>query len=124
MKLFLLLSALSILVLSASDCNDKKVSEKYKGKLEIAGICMNYTIRITEGIIDTAKISASWTDEVTNKNYANVFRLGSPCDFSSTIKEGDEFYFVIDTAQPKECAVCMAYYPTPPRSLNIKVVEK
>lgn len=124
MKLFLFLSVLSVFILSASDCNDKKAVEKYKGKLEIAGICMNYTIRITEGTIDTAKISASWTDEVTNKNYTNVFRLGSPCDFPSSIKEGDEFYFVMDTAQPKECTVCMAYYPTPPRSLNIKVVEK
>lgn len=124
MKLFLLLSGLSVLTLSASNCNDKKTTEKYKGKLEIAGICMNYTIRITEGTIDTAKISAVWTDEATNKSYTNVFRLGSPCDFPSTIKEGDEFYFLIDTAKPKECVVCMAYYPTPPRSLNIKVVEK
>jgi hypothetical protein len=124
MKLFLLLSGFSVLTLSASDCNNKKPAEKYKGRLEIAGICMNYTIRITEGTIDTAKVSANWTDEVTNKSYTNVFRLGSPCDFPSNIQQGDEFYFIIDTAQPKECMVCMAYYPTPPRSLNIKVVEK
>jgi hypothetical protein len=124
MKLLLLLCGLSFITLSASDCNEKKTADKLKGKLEIAGICMNYTIRIIEGNIDTSKIAGSWTDETTNKSYTNVFRLGSPCDFPSSIKEGDEFYFIIDTAKPKECPVCMAYYPTPNRTLNIKVVDK
>jgi len=121
MKKVLLLSALSILILSAGDCSKKKTG--YKGKLEIKGICMNYTIALTEGNIDTSLIVANWTDENTGKAYKNVFKLGSPCTFPSSIKEGDEFSFTIDTSV-MNCQVCMAYYPTPPKSLGIKVVEK
>ena len=84
---------------------------------------MNYTIKIVEGTIDTSKTEANWTDEVTQNQYTNVFRLGNPCDFPATIKQGDEFYFTIATSKDKECAVCMAYYPTPAKALSIKVVQ-
>jgi hypothetical protein len=125
-RLFILLSLLTTLFLSASDCSKKKVSssEQYKGKLEIAGICMNYTIRVLEGNVDTSLIEASWTDETTKKAYTNVFRLGNPCEFPSTIKQGDEFYFKIDSSQGKPCTVCMAYYPTPNKAVSIKVLDK
>ena len=92
--------------------------------MEITGICMNYTIRVTEGNIDAALIVDNWTDETTSKSYDKVFRLGNPCDFPATLKQGDEFYFTIDTAKGKDCAVCMAYYPTPPKALSIKVVTE
>lgn len=125
MKVFFLLSAFSVIVLSASDCSSKKIdNSKYKGRLEIKGICFNYTIKLLDGAIDTSKIVAHWTDETTGKLYPNVFGLANPCSFPSSINQGDEFYFVVDTAKPKDCMVCEAYYPTPPRSLNIKVVEK
>ncbi len=126
MKLFTLLSALAFVVLSASDCSTKKegAGKKYKGRLEIKGICLNYTIRLLEGKIDTAKIAATWTDESSGKTHSNVFGLTDPCSFPASINEGDEFYFVIDTVAPKGCIVCEAYYPTPPRSLLIKVLEK
>lgn len=120
----LFLSALATFLLSSSDCSQKKISEgKYKGKLEIAGICMNYTIKVLEGNIDSSAIEANWMDESTGKSYNNVFRLGNVCDFPATIKEGDEFYFTIDTSERKQCAVCMAYYPTPSKKVSIKVVE-
>jgi len=122
MKKFLLYSALATLLLSNSDCSKKK-SERYKGKLEVAGICMNYTISVVEGDIDASSIVDSWTDQVTNKVYENVFKLGNPCDFPASIKKGDEFYFTIDTTKGETCAVCMAYYPTPSKALSIKVVE-
>jgi hypothetical protein len=125
-RLFILLSLITTLFLSSSDCSNKKVSssEQYKGKLEIAGICMNYTIRVLEGNVDTSLIEASWTDETTKKAYTNVFRLGNPCEFPSTIKQGDEFYFKIDSSQGKPCTVCMAYYPTPNKTVSIKVLDK
>lgn len=85
---------------------------------------MNYTLRVLEGPVDTTLVSSSWTDENTGKAYTNAFALANPCDFPATIEQGDEFYFVIDTSKPTQCAVCMAYYPTPPRKLSIKVVEK
>jgi hypothetical protein len=124
MKRLILLFTMAILLLSNSDCTKNKSTVRYKGKLEITGICMNYTIRVTEGNIDAALIVDNWTDETTSKSYDKVFRLGNPCDFPATLKQGDEFYFTIDTAKGKDCAVCMAYYPTPPKALSIKVVTE
>lgn len=124
MKSVIILSALTTLLLSNTDCNVKKASAvKYKGKLEIAAICMNYTISVKEGNINDSDVVTNWTDETTNKSYSNVFKLGNPCDFPASIKQGDEFYFTIDTTKGKDCAVCMAYYPTPPKALSIKVVQ-
>ena len=120
MKYFILLVALSTILLSSSDCSTKK-TERLKGKLEIAGICMNYTIKIIEGKVDSSLVAAKWTDETTGKTHENVFRLGSPCTFPASIKQGDEFYFTIDTAKQKDCMVCMAYYPTPAKTVAIKV---
>lgn len=124
MKLFLLLPGLLLLTASANKCNKKNTGTTYKAKLETKALCMNYTLRLVEGNIDTSLISASWTDESKGKTFDKVFGLANPCDFPSTINEGDEFYFTIDTAKTKDCAVCMAYYPTPPRKLSIKVLPK
>lgn len=123
MKKIIPLSALSFLLLSNSDCT--KVSSKiYKGKLEIKGICMNYTINVPGGSIDPSLVEANWTDESTGQSYKNVFKLGSPCTFPAELNAGDEFEFTIDTTADKDCAVCMAYYPTPSKNLSIKVVKK
>lgn len=122
MKIFLLLSFLATVLLSG-ECNKKTASQKLKGRLEIAGICMNYTISVLEGDPGAGTVAESWTDETTGKQYQDVFKLGNPCDFPATIKAGNEFYFTIDTAKGKDCAVCMAYYPTPPKALSIKVVD-
>ena len=125
MKLLLLLSSVFILTVSANQCGKKKSSAgTYKAKLEIKALCMNYTLRLTEGSLDTSMITANWTDESTGKTYTNVFALGSRCSFPDSIEQGDEFYFVIDSARQQDCAVCMAYYPTPPKKLYIKVVNK
>ncbi len=138
MKVFLVLTAFFLLTVSASECGkkkntaekekavtgDKNPPKKYKGKLEVAGICRNYTIRLLEGDMDTSRIVANWTNPVTNISYKSVFGLGNPCALTDAIKEGDEFYFMIDTSEQKFCPVCLAFYPTPPRSLFIKMVEK
>jgi hypothetical protein len=139
MKLLFFLSCIFLLTVSAQQCNNKKNANvkvdsiaadsaagmpTYKAKLEIKAICMNYTLRLTQGSLDTSQVAASWTDETTGKSYQNVFALGNPCTFPSSIEPGQEFNFVIDTAkEQKQCAVCMAYYPTPPKKLFIKVVE-
>lgn len=125
MKLLIFLSGLFLLTVSADKCNEKKKDEMvYKGKLEIKAICMNYTIRLLEGNIDTSMIAGSWTNESTGKTYNNVFALANPCNFPGTIKEGDEFYFKIDPVSKEPCMVCMAYYPTPGKKLPIKIVSK
>jgi len=124
MKIFLVLISSAVLLLSNSDCSSKsKEGTTYKGRLEIKAICSNYTISVLEGNMDTSRIVANWTDENTGKSYTNVFKLGSPCNFPSTINQGDEFFFTIDTATQKDCIVCMAYYPVPPKVIPIIVQE-
>src|SRR5690348_14669539 len=123
LQLLILLPGLVFLALTNDTCKNKKIAgNTYKAKLEIKGICSNYTFRLLEGDIDTSRITASWTDETTNKSYRNVFGLANPCTFPASIEEGGEFYFEIDSSGKKDCAVCMAYYPTPPAKLHIKVV--
>ena len=123
-RLFIL-SAVFLLTVSGEKCNEKKDnSEVYKGRLEIKAICMNYTIKLLEGNMDTSKIVSSWTDETTKKSYSNVFALGNPCNFPASIKQGDEFYFTIDNKEQDHCAICMAYYPVPGKKLLIKIINK
>ena len=125
MKTLLALAIIILIGLTAQKCNEKKsAGSVYKAKLEIKALCMNYTIRLLEGNLDTSKITGTWTDETTGKSYTNVFGLANPCDFPSSINQGDEFFFSIDTAKVQNCAVCMAYYPTPPKKLTIKIATK
>ena len=124
MKFFLTIAIISA-ALNFTNCSSQKTPSTtcFKGRLEVKGICSNYTIKLLEGSIDTSRLAAEWKDETTGKSYTNVFGLSSPCSFPSTINAGDEFYFVLDTAK-QDCAVCMAYYPTPPKKVSIKVLDK
>ena len=124
MKIFSLVPLVFIITITTNKCKDKNESKVYKGRLEIKAICMNYTIKLLEGSLDTTQVVSVWKDETTGKTHNNVFALGSVCSFPSTIKEGDEFYFTIDPDPVRNCAVCMAYYPKPPKSVAIKVVNK
>ncbi len=125
MKLFFLVSLISTFLLSNSECKQQKEQgKKYRGKLEIKGICMNYTISNTDAALDTSAVVAQWTDESSGKEYQNVFGLANPCDFPSTIKAGEEFSFIITEKSVANCMICMAYYPTPPKKLFIKVVTE
>ena len=124
MKIFVLLPFAFILTVTSGKCKNKNENSAYKGKLEVKGMCMNYTIKLLEGKIDTSKFVTEWKNESTGKTHNNVFALGSVCNFPSTINEGDEFYFTIDTTYVSNCAVCLAYYPKPVKSIAIKVVNK
>jgi len=124
MKIFIILPLVFILGITTDKCKNKNESSFYKGKLEVKGMCMNYTIKLLEGKIDASKLVAEWKDEVTGKTHNIVFALGSVCNFPTTIKEGDEFSFTIDTTYVSNCAVCLAYYPKPAKSIAIKVVNK
>ena len=124
MKLYLVAPLIFILTTTTNKCKNKNESSVYKGKLEVKGMCMNYTIKLLGGNIDASKLVAEWKNEMTGKTHSNVFALGSACNFPSTINEGDEFYFSIDTTYVSNCAVCLAYYPKPAKSIAIKVVNK
>ncbi|MGZ5286953.1 MAG: hypothetical protein ACXWB9_07205 [Flavisolibacter sp.] len=124
MKILLLLSSLFFLATEKSCKNKKNPDNCFKGKLEISGGCMNYTISLQEGNMDTALYVAEWTDDHSGKQYKNVFALGSRCNFPANIKEGDSFYFTIDSLAPQDCSVCQMYYPVPGKRLMIKVQEQ
>ena len=124
MKIYSIIPVVFVLAITADKCKTKNESTTYKGRLEIKGMCMNYTIKLLEGNLDTSKIVSEWKNEVTGKTHNNVFALGSACSFPSTINEGDEFYFTIDSSYVSNCAVCLAYYPKPKKSIAIKVVNK
>jgi hypothetical protein len=125
MKLLSVVTSVLLLSLFSSCAGSKKGgSQALKARLEIQGICSNYTIKLLEGSLNKSLIEASWKDETTGTTYTDVFGLANPCNFPATLKKGDEFYFVIDTAKQQDCAVCMAYYPTPQKKLSIKVVPK
>ena len=123
MKLLFLATTLVVLATEKSCGNKKKPDDCFKGRLEIKANCMNYTISLVEGNMDTALYVSDWTDDHTGKQYKNVFELGSKCDFPTYINEGDEFYFVIDSTASQDCSVCMMYYPVPGRSLRIRVID-
>lgn len=113
-------------LLSSATCKERKTNPQncYRGRLAVKGMCMNYTIKVISGNIDTSLMQREWRDETTGKVHENVFRLSSLCSFPSRINEGEEFYFIIPPAPPVEkCSVCMAYYPTPEKSIFIKVVD-
>jgi hypothetical protein len=123
-KTIILSSVISFFVLTQKKCGTSMVKEAcYKGRLEIKAICSNYTIKILEGSVDTTKIAANWTDENTAKTYSNVFALGNPCSFPSDLQQGEEFYFTIKEETDKDCMVCQAYYPVPPKRLAIAVLK-
>ena len=125
MQRLYILAFVFLVTVSAKNCTQKNSSnEVYKGRLEIKAICMNYTISLLEGNMDSSKIVGNWTDETTKKNYSKVFALENPCNFPASIKQGDEFYFIIDTVAKANCAVCMAYYPVPGKKLPIKIIQK
>ena len=123
MRLFIFLSALSTLLLSTGDCSKKNDTPRLKGRLEVAGMCMNYTIAVLEGNLEPGRVEPVWTDETTGIQYQQVFRLENPCDFPSSIKQGDVFYFTPVTASSPSCMVCLAYYPTPAKKMSIKVIQ-
>ena len=114
-------SALLSLALANKPCNPNKQANCFKGRLEIKGICSNYTISVIEGNIDTSLVAANWQDENTGKKYQNVFALDNPCSFPADIEQGGEFYFTLSAEKEKDCNVCMAYYPVPPKRLSIAV---
>ena len=91
MKLFYFV-LISFFLLS---CNDDNLNT-FSGKLVKKGICMNYVIEVNDSDFPQDMIENKWTDESSNREYKNVFRLESICDFPESIKENDSFNFVID----------------------------
>ncbi|MCD2426233.1 hypothetical protein LQ567_25835 [Niabella pedocola] len=117
-----------VVVLQAFTACSSKASKggsaKLKARFEVAGMCSNYTFSVIEGRVNPGLVEATWTNPQTNKTYWKAFGISNPCNFPSNIKEGDTFYFeIVPAEKDSKCAVCMAFYPTPGKKLNIKVIQ-
>lgn len=123
-RLIGLVFLLPVLLLAACQAKRKTTAGeiRYEGQLAEKGICKNYTLVVLSGNIDTGRVEAEWTNPASGKTHRRAFRLENPCQFPDSLKEGDRFYFTIAPAPAPECMVCMAYYPTPAKSLSILVV--
>jgi hypothetical protein len=117
-----------VLVMASSyQCNNKTGSGKegvLKGRLVIKEICSHYVVQVVEGQIADSLVTNGWTDDKRGKTYDKVFTISNRCSFpAASIKEGDEFEFTIDANPvPEDCAVCMAFYPTPEKRNAIKII--
>ena len=123
MNKFIYLFALLFLLSCSKNISDSELESSYKGKLVVKGICMNYVIQVLDSDFDSSLIELNWINEFSDISYTNVFALGSVCDFPEDIDEGDEFNFIIDNSKDNNCAVCLAYSPTPNKYLSITVLD-
>ncbi len=123
MKKFIYLFALLLLLSCSKNNPENELEDTYRGKLVVKGICMNYVIQVLDPDFDSSLIELNWTNEFSDILYTNVFALGSICDFPEDIDEGDEFNFIIDNSKQNNCAVCLAYSPTPNKYLSITVLD-
>ena len=116
------LSIFAVLILCSSyECN-KSQSGKLKGKLVIKEICSHYVVQVIGGSVDSSRVVNAWKDEKRKLSFDKVFTVANRCDFPANLNEGDEFEFSFDpNPAPQECAVCMAYYPTPDKTNAIKI---
>ncbi|MBN8787069.1 MAG: hypothetical protein J0I84_08260 [Terrimonas sp.] len=112
--------------LYACTSSNKLNNNKLLGKLVISELCAHYVVEVVAGNIDASKTAEGWKDEKRNQTFKQSFSVANRCSFGKeNLKEGDEFTFEIDNAPEQEnCAVCMAYYPTPSQSLHIKNINK
>lgn len=120
------LSAVLFIFSAACSRNDGEYGKVFKGKFLFSGICSNYTIQLLEGDMPPGKIAASWKLKATDSiSYSNVFAVSNTCDFDKyKLRQGDIFTFRLDPSPVTGCAVCDAYFPTPPVRNAIRNIKK
>lgn len=98
---------------------------KFTGKLEVAGLCGQYTIQLLSGDADSSiHLTKSWFNPANDSTYTNVFAASNFCYFSSVgLQVGDTFTFNPGPSS-ETCFTCMLYYPTPPTQSAIINVQK
>ncbi len=112
-----------VLMLAFTGCDKQETIANgcFKGKLVVKGICKNDVVQLLEGKNDALLVESSWTYPTTGMVYQNVFAVDSKCTFPDSLKEGDEFYFTLDSTQTEDCALCKALSPVPTTKLKIKL---
>ncbi len=78
-------------------------------------------------VLDPAhyNLGETWTIEGTSNTYEHVAVVSNKCEFPSTLKEGDEFYFrqISENDASNDCAVCMMYDFPPSKGIYLRVVN-
>ena len=120
-KFFFVAAIFCINFCSENQISSYNLENLVRGKLVIKGICMNYVIEVLDSEFNKNLIEIIWVDEFSDKEYQNVFTLASVCDFPNDIMEGEIFNFSVLENYNEQCAVCLAYTPTPEKSLNIRL---
>ena len=112
-----------VLLLAFTGCDKQETIANgcFKGKLVVKGICKNDIVQLLEGKSDALLVESSWTYPTTGTVYKNVFAVDSKCTFPDSLKEGDEFYFTLDSNQSEDCALCKALSPVPTSKVKIKL---
>lgn len=115
-----------LIILFSCNSTSKITAAPLKGRLVVSELCGHYIIELISGKIAAEKLAIDWHDDKRNATYKQAFSVANPCGFDKlSLREGDEFTFVLDSDEAKEtCAVCMAYYPKPSQSLFIKDIKK
>lgn len=117
---------LFLILLLSCNSTSKMIAAALKGRLVVSELCGHYIVELISGKIAAGKLAIDWHDDKRNATYKHAFSIANPCDFDKfSLKEGDEFTFVLHSDEVKEtCAVCLAYYPKPAQSLSIKDIQK
>lgn len=112
-----------VLLLAFTGCDKQETIANgcFKGKLVVKGICKNDVVQLLEGNNNALLVESNWTYPTTGTVYQNVFAVDSKCTFPDSLKEGDEFYFTLDSTQSEDCALCKALSPVPTTKLKIKL---
>ena len=97
-------------------------SQRIKAKV-IRITCASTVIQIEDST--HFDLGERWTTEGTSNTYDHVAVVSNKCDFPSTLKEGDTFYFVLinESEAGKDCVVCMMYDYPPSKGIFLKVVN-
>lgn len=103
------------------DSKSLEASQCLKGILVKKGICGQRVIKITSQNKEGVAYAAQWKDDISGKNYENVFTVDNSCSFPASIKEGDEVTFKVTSDKTNDCVQCAAYTPVPNEKNSIIV---
>lgn len=103
---------LAIFLCNVIGCRKTETGPIYTGRLEIEGICQNYTLSVLNGGLDTTQVQARWTDPQTNITYTNAFGVSNPATFRTPCKQATLLNFA---SLLRIITVCNVRRSTPPQ---------
>ena len=122
-NLFIILATLlSVSCIQLPNAGNSNSTQRIKAKV-IRITCATTVIQV----LDPAhyNLGETWTIEGTSNTYEHVAVVSNKCEFPSTLKDGDEFYFrqISENDASNDCAVCMMYDFPPSKGIYLRVVN-